>query len=116
DRKRQRNFRNRPAELLGERDAKDAPGVDRAKGNLQEHPGYGDAPAIHRLHKFPSLEDGLNSEFDSGFFRDKFFPNITSRSLNAASPRRKSRFQKVLNSLKRPGGLASSSCAWTSAL
>jgi hypothetical protein len=51
-----------------------------------------------------------------GILSGKVLPNSTRRSLNAANPLRKSLFQKVLSSLKSPGGLFSSAFAWTKAL
>src|SRR5579862_2315068 len=44
------DFRNAPAEFLGERNAKDAPCVGRAEGHLHEHAGNGDPPTIQDWH------------------------------------------------------------------
>src|ERR1700682_3250503 len=50
DRKRQRYFRDAPAELLRERRAENAPGIDRTERDLEEHARDCDYPAIIRAH------------------------------------------------------------------
>src|SRR5437667_12854229 len=51
DRERQRYFRNTPAELLRERDTKNAPGINRTQRDLEKHSRDCDYPAIIRTHR-----------------------------------------------------------------